>query len=153
VKAATLELGGHAPIVVAEDANIDLAVDQTIANKFRSSGQTCICANRVFVHDSVYKAYAKRLTYKKKAFIVENGLYKRVDIGPIINQDGYEKIVHHVDDAVDKGAHVLLGAEYNANEDEGYFFVQPTILKDVTDDMTIMQEETFGPVVPVTTFS
>src|SRR5699024_6597267 len=102
---------------------------------------------------SEYEAYAKRLTEKTKALTVGNGLDESVDIGPIINQDGYEKIVHDVDDAVDKGAHVLLGAEYYANEDEGYCFVQPTILKDVTDDMTIMQEDTFGPVVPVTTFS
>lgn len=153
VKPVTMELGGHAPIVVAEDADIDLAVNQTIANKFRNSGQTCICANRVFVHDSVYEAYAKRLTEKTKELEVGNGLDENVDVGPIINQDGYEKIVNHIDDAIDKGARVLLGAEYNANEEAGYFFVQPTILKDVTDDMTIMSEETFGPVVPITTFA
>src|SRR5699024_11740675 len=110
IKCVTMELRRHDPLALAEDADMDLAVNQTIAIKFRTSGQTCMCANRVFVHDSVYEAYAKRLTEKTKELEVGNGLDENVDIGPIINQDGYEKIVNHIDDAVNKGASVLLGA-------------------------------------------
>ncbi|HLR22818.1 MAG TPA: NAD-dependent succinate-semialdehyde dehydrogenase [Pseudogracilibacillus sp.] len=153
VKAVTMELGGHAPVIVAKDADIDLAVEQTIASKFRNSGQTCICANRIFVHESIAEEYADKLAAKSKELVVGNGLDENTAIGPIINEDGFDKIVSQIDDAIEKGAKLRSGATYNADRESQYFFVDPTIISNVTDEMDIMHDETFGPVAPITTFS
>lgn len=152
VKAVTMELGGHAPLIVAEDADIDLAVAQTVATKFRNSGQTCVCANRILVHESIAEEYSKKLADKAKQLVVGNGLEEGTEIGPVINEDGYKKIVRQIDDAVNKGAKVIAGAEYKTSDEDQYFFVNPTVLANVSDDMDIMHEETFGPVAPIVSF-
>lgn len=153
VKSVTMELGGHAPVIVAEDADLDLAVAQTIATKFRNAGQTCVCANRVLVHESISKTFAEKLAGATKNLVVGNGLDASTDIGPVINEESYQKIVAQVKDAVSKGAEVLAGNEYDIDEKNGSYFVHPTILSNVTDEMNIMHEETFGPIAPVTTFT
>src|SRR5699024_10765004 len=107
VKSVTMELGGHAPVIVAKDADLDFAAAQTIVTKFRNAGQTCVCANRILVHESVSEQFAEKLAAKTKELIVGNGLDDGTDVGPVINEDSYEKIVHHIDDAVNKGAKVL----------------------------------------------
>lgn len=152
VKHVTMELGGHAPLIVAEDADLDYAVTQTILSKFRNAGQTCICANRVIVHENIVDAFSEKLTKAVKKLIVGNGMDKDTDIGPIINEKGYQKIYSQVNDAIEKGANVLTGNEYKANVDQGSFFVYPTVLKNVKENMTIMQEETFGPIIPIISF-
>jgi succinate-semialdehyde dehydrogenase/glutarate-semialdehyde dehydrogenase len=153
VKGVTMELGGHAPVIIAEDADIDLAVAQTIAAKYRNAGQTCVCANRILVHESVSEAFAEKFAAVAKGLVVGNGLDEGTDVGPVINEGAYEKIIAQIDDAVSKGAKVLTGAEYNVSTDEKYFFVEPTVLSGVTEEMDIMHEETFGPVAPLTTFT
>ncbi|PYZ96742.1 succinate-semialdehyde dehydrogenase (NADP(+)) [Alteribacter lacisalsi] len=152
VKHVTMELGGHAPLIVAEDADLDHAVTQTIASKFRNAGQTCICANRVLVHESVADAFTDKLKAAAAKLQVGSGMNEGTDIGPIINRKGYEKIIRQLQDAVDKGAEIVLGSKTGEEGNDGGYFVQPTVLTGVTQDMTIMKEETFGPVVPVTTF-
>jgi len=152
VKHVTMELGGHAPLIVAEDADLDFAVEQTIITKFRNAGQTCVCANRIIVHESVAEAFTAKLAEATKQLKVGNGLDKDTQVGPIINEKGFNKIVAQLNDAVEKGAKVLAGNQFNADKEQGYFFVYPTVLANVTLDMNIMQEETFGPVAPVITF-
>lgn len=152
IKHVTMELGGHAPLIVAEDADLDFAVKQTIGTKFRNAGQTCVCANRIIVHENIEENYSKKLAAEVKKLKVGNGLKEGTDVGPIINEKGYEKIVDQVKDALEKGAEVLVGNEYNADSEKGYYFVHPTVLKNVNDSMDIMHEETFGPVAPITSF-
>ncbi|ASN06234.1 NAD-dependent succinate-semialdehyde dehydrogenase [Virgibacillus necropolis] len=152
VKHVTMELGGHAPLIVAEDADLDFAVTQTIGTKFRNAGQTCVCANRIIVHESILDTFAEKLAKEVQKLNLGNGLDKGTDIGPIINKKGYEKIVSQVNDAIEKGAEVLAGNDYDKDEEKGYFFVHPTVLKNVDSTMDIMHEETFGPVAPITSF-
>lgn len=152
VKSVTMELGGHAPVIVAKDADIDMAVEQTITTKFRNAGQTCVCANRVIVHSSIAEEFSKKLAEHTKQLIVGNGLKEDTDVGPVINKDSYEKIVHQINDAIEKGAKVLAGAEYDVSVENQCFFIHPTVLTNVTEDMEIMFEETFGPVAPIITF-
>jgi succinate-semialdehyde dehydrogenase/glutarate-semialdehyde dehydrogenase len=152
VKHVTMELGGHAPLIVAEDADIDLAVEQTISTKFRNSGQTCVCANRIIVHESIADKFADKLAEATNKLKTGNGFEEGTDIGPIINEQGFEKIKEHIEDAVEKGAEVAAGQEYDSDKEKGYFFIKPTVLKNVTPEMTIMHEETFGPVAPITSF-
>ncbi|MGN7298155.1 NAD-dependent succinate-semialdehyde dehydrogenase [Ferdinandcohnia sp. SAFN-114] len=152
VKHVTMELGGHAPLIVAEDADIDFAVKQTLATKFRNAGQTCVCANRIIVHENVVEAFSTKLANEASQLIVGNGLDKDTQIGPIINEKGFDKIVAQINDAVQKGAEVLAGNQYKVDKEKGYFYVYPTVLANVTSNMDIMQEETFGPVAPITTF-
>ena len=153
VKSVTMELGGHAPLIVAEDANIDLAVQQTIVTKFRNAGQTCVCANRIIVHESIVDRFAEQLAAETKKLKVGNGLDESTVIGPVINKGAYEKIVEQIDDAIAKGAKVLAGGSYDVDDEKGYYFIHPTVLGKATDDMLIMHEETFGPVAPITSFS
>lgn len=153
VKSVTMELGGHAPVIVAADADLDLAVAQTITTKFRNAGQTCVCANRVLVHEDISEEFAGKLAEATKQLVVGNGLDANTDIGPVINEASYQKIVSQVKDAVDKGAKVLTGANYDVDEEKESYFVHPTILANVSDEMVIMHEETFGPVAPITTFT
>ncbi|MBP2256705.1 succinate-semialdehyde dehydrogenase/glutarate-semialdehyde dehydrogenase [Virgibacillus campisalis] len=152
IKHVTMELGGHAPLIVAEDADLDYAVKQTIGTKFRNAGQTCVCANRLIVHENIVDAFSEKLTQEVEKLKVGNGLEEGTDIGPIINKKGYDKIVEQVNDAVEKGADVLIGNKYDQDNEKGYFFVHPTVLKNVNDEMEIMHEETFGPVAPITSF-
>ena len=152
VKRVSMELGGHAPVIVAKDADPDWAVKQTIASKFRNAGQTCICANRLLVHESIAETFSQKLTAAVQQLKVGNGLDKETEVGPVINEKSFDKIVEQIEDAVQKGARILCGNEYNANREQGYFFVRPTILDQVKPDMKIMQEETFGPVLPIVTF-
>jgi succinate-semialdehyde dehydrogenase / glutarate-semialdehyde dehydrogenase len=147
VKKISLELGGHAPAIVLEDSDLDKAAAGVLAAKFRNAGQTCVCVNRVYVHESIADAFTKKFVEKASALKVGNGLEDGTDIGPLIDEAAIEKVQQHVIDAKEKGATVDLGG----NAKDGLFF-EPTILTGVTDDMTCMTDETFGPVTPITTF-
>src|SRR5699024_1930322 len=153
VKSLTMELGGHAPVIVCEDADIDFAVEQTVITKFRNAGQTCVCANRVLVHDSVVNEFTEKLSKKVSALNMGNGLDEGTEIGPVINKDSYDKIINQIDDAVSKGAEVTTNNQKKHSSDNEAYFVAPTILKNVSLDMQIMHEETFGPVAPITAFT
>jgi len=150
VKKVTLELGGHAPFIVFNDADIDAAVAGAIASKFRTSGQTCVCLNRLLVEDGVYEEFETKFTVAARALRVGNGLHDGIDLGPLINQAAVEKVERHIADALGKGAKLLLGG--NRHRLGGTFF-EPTVLSDVTGDMLVTQEETFGPVAPLMRFS
>ena len=152
VKSLTMELGGHAPVIVCDDADIDFAVEQTIITKFRNAGQTCVCANRLLVHESILDEFTEKLSKKVSALIIGNGLNQETEIGPVINKDSYEKIMNQIDDAVSKGAEVTTNNQDKHSSDNEAYFVAPTILKNVSLDMNIMYEETFGPVAPITPF-
>ncbi|SDZ78667.1 succinate-semialdehyde dehydrogenase / glutarate-semialdehyde dehydrogenase [Thalassobacillus cyri] len=152
MKHVSMELGGHAPLIVTKDADIDFAVEQVLASKFRNAGQTCICANRVLVHEDIANEFSEQLTSRVQQLKVGNGLEENTDVGPVINAEGYEKINRQIEDAVAKGARVLYGHQYDKDEAKGYYFVHPTVLENVQGEMDIMQEETFGPVIPLTTF-
>ncbi|OAS83176.1 NAD-dependent succinate-semialdehyde dehydrogenase [Metabacillus litoralis] len=147
VKKLSLELGGHAPFIILEDANIDKAVDGVIAAKYRNAGQTCICANRIYVHESIYQAFIEKLIPKVKELAIGNGLDEGIDIGPLIDQAAVEKVILHIEDAVSNGAKVELGGTRKAG-----LFIEPTILSNINDHMLCMKDETFGPVAPITTF-
>ncbi|TWD89614.1 succinate-semialdehyde dehydrogenase/glutarate-semialdehyde dehydrogenase [Neobacillus bataviensis] len=153
VKKVSMELGGHAPFIVFEDADLDLAVEGAIKSKFASTGQQCICANRIYVHDTIYDEFAKRLHEKVASLNVGNGLDESNEIGPMVNDKGMEKAHDQVIDAVNKGARVLYGGSRLSDGDlaKGYFYA-PTILVDVKDNMKICSEETFGPVAPLIRF-
>ncbi|MBT2658446.1 NAD-dependent succinate-semialdehyde dehydrogenase [Bacillus sp. ISL-18] len=153
VKKVSMELGGHAPFIVFEDADLDLAVEGAIKSKFASTGQQCICANRIYVHDTIYDEFAKRLHEKVASLNVGNGLDESNEIGPMVNEKGMEKAHDQVIDAVNKGARVLYGGSRLSDGDlvKGYFYA-PTILVDVNENMKICSEETFGPVAPLIRF-
>ncbi|KIL51273.1 succinate-semialdehyde dehdyrogenase [Jeotgalibacillus alimentarius] len=147
MKKISLELGGHAPAIVMDDADLEKAVDGVIATKFRNAGQTCVCANRIYVHEDIAEAFTKRFTEKVEELRLGDGLEEGVDLGPLIDEDAIEKVQKHIADAKEKGATVETGGELR----DGLFFKQ-TVLSGVTDDMLCMNEETFGPVAPITTF-
>ncbi|KAI5960325.1 uncharacterized protein KGF55_004617 [Candida pseudojiufengensis] len=152
LKKLSLELGGNAPFIVFEDADLEKAVTGAIASKFRSSGQTCICANRLFVHESIYDEFTTKFVEKlKKDVKLGNGLDEGVTHGPLIHDRSMEKVREHIEDAVDKGAKVLLGGD--KRPDLGENFHDLTVLGDVTPKMLIFNEETFGPVAPIIKFS
>ncbi|WP_456277243.1 NAD-dependent succinate-semialdehyde dehydrogenase [Bacillus sp. AK128] len=147
VKKISLELGGHAPVIVMDDANLEKAVNGVIQAKFRNAGQTCICTNRVYVHESIYESFVDKLTAKVKGLKMGNGLDEGTDIGPLIDEAAIEKVQTHIKDAVGQGAKVEIGGKVR----EG-LFMEPTILSNVCDQMLCMSEETFGPLAPVTSF-
>jgi succinate-semialdehyde dehydrogenase/glutarate-semialdehyde dehydrogenase len=149
IKKMSLELGGNAPFIVFDDADIDKAVAGAIASKFRNSGQTCVCTNRFYVQAPVYDAFLAKLTAATSALKVGSGLETGVQIGPLIDAAAVEKVEAHIADATAKGARVLTGG--HRHERGGQFF-EPTVLADVTADMQICHEETFGPVAPVVKF-
>lgn len=149
LKRLSLELGGNAPFIVFEDANLDLAVQGVMVSKFRNAGQTCVCANRILVESSVYDAFAARLTTAVAQLVVGNGLDEGVTVGPLINARAKDKVLAHIDDALSKGA-VARGAE---KPDVGGQFVTPTVLLEATADMRVSSEETFGPVAPLFRFT
>jgi succinate-semialdehyde dehydrogenase / glutarate-semialdehyde dehydrogenase len=147
IKKLGLELGGNAPFIVFDDADLDEAVAGAIASKYRNAGQTCVCANRLLVQDGVYDAFARKLAEAVKRLKVGNGFEAGVTTGPLINQAAVAKVQEHIDDAVAKGARVSLGGR-----PLGGNFFEPTVLLDVTADMAIAREETFGPVAPLFRF-
>ncbi|MBT2570474.1 NAD-dependent succinate-semialdehyde dehydrogenase [Planococcus sp. ISL-110] len=146
----SLELGGHAPIIVLEDADMDLAVEGVMASKFRNAGQTCVCGNRIYVQQSILEEFSQKLQQAAGNLKVGNGMDKGVQIGPLVDKDGYEKVEKHVQDAIEKGAKVLVGGD-GRSKNHAYFY-NPTVLVNATPDMLVMNEETFGPVAPIMSF-
>jgi succinate-semialdehyde dehydrogenase/glutarate-semialdehyde dehydrogenase len=149
IKKVSLELGGNAPFIVFDDANIDAAVEGAMASKYRNAGQTCVCANRLYVQSNVYDAFAEKLARKVAELSIGNGFDKGVTIGPLIEEAAIEKVEAHIADAVSKGATVVAGGK--RVEGNGTFF-EPTVLKGVARGMTVAREETFGPVAPLFRF-
>lgn len=150
IKKVTLELGGNAPFIVFADADLDAAVDGAIATKFRNTGQTCICANRLFAHASVHDEFVARLSEKVGQLVVGDGLDPASTQGPLINQQAVEKVTRLLADAVSQGATIVTGGQHHRL---GGSFFEPTVVRGVTSQMQITQEEIFGPVAPVTQFS
>ena len=150
LKKMSLELGGNAPLIVFDDADLDVAIAGAMASKYRNAGQTCVCANRIFVQDGVYNEFARRLTEASAAMKVGNGMEEGVEQGPIIDSQGLDKIERHVADAVSKGAEVLTGG--NRHELGGTYY-QPTVLANMSSDMMMFGEETFGPVAGLFRFT
>ena len=149
IKKLSLELGGNAPFIVFDDADLDAAVEGAIVSKYRNAGQTCVCANRLIVQSGVYDAFAEKLVAAVKKLKVGNGLEADVDQGPLIDRSAVEKIEDHIQDAVSHGARVLLGGKQHAL---GQTFFEPTVLADVTPKMKVAREETFGPLAPLFRF-
>jgi len=147
VKKLSLELGGNAPFIVFDDADLPAAVEGVIASKYRNSGQTCICANRLYVQEDIYKDFMELLTQKVSQLEVGSGLNEKTTIGPLINAEAISKVNHLVEDAVAKGAEVMLGGAPSHD-----LFYQPTVMGNINRDMAISQAEIFGPVMPVTSF-
>jgi succinate-semialdehyde dehydrogenase / glutarate-semialdehyde dehydrogenase len=149
IKKLSLELGGNAPLIVFDDADLDAAVEGTIISKFRNTGQTCVCANRIYVQDGVYDAFAEKLVAAVKKLKVGNGFEPDVAQGPLIDEAAVEKAEDHISDATSKGARILLGGKRHSL---GQTFFEPTVLANVTAQMKVAQEETFGPVAPLFRF-
>ncbi len=149
IKKLSLELGGNAPFIVFDDADLDAAVEGAIASKYRNAGQTCVCANRLYVHDKVYDAFARKLVAAVAQLKVGNGVEPGVLQGPLINEDAVAKVESHIADALDKGARVLAGGKRHPI---GGTFFEPTVLADVTPAMRVAKEETFGPLAPLFRF-
>ncbi|MDI5893124.1 NAD-dependent succinate-semialdehyde dehydrogenase [Halomonas rhizosphaerae] len=149
VKKASMELGGNAPFIVFDDADLDAAVEGAVASKYRNSGQTCVCTNRLLVQAGVYEAFLEKLAARVARLEVGNGLDEGVVQGPLINAAAVEKVQSHVRDALDKGGRLVCGGEPHAL---GGTFFQPTIIADVTPEMKVATEETFGPLAPVFRF-
>lgn len=149
IKKLGLELGGNAPFIVFDDADLDAAVEGAVIAKFRNNGQTCVCANRIYVQSGIYDAFAKKLTAKVATLPTGNGFDEGTVFGPLIDDAAVAKVSEHIEDATTKGAKVTLGGKAHAL---GGTFFEPTILTDVTSDMIITTEETFGPVAPLYKF-
>jgi succinate-semialdehyde dehydrogenase/glutarate-semialdehyde dehydrogenase len=149
VKKISLELGGNAPFIVFDDADLEMAVKGAVASKYRNAGQTCVCANRILVQDGIYEAFAKRLAEVVGAMKVGSGFEPGTVIGPLIDMRAVEKVESHIADAVKKGARIVAGGRRHAL---GGTFFEPTVLAEVTADMIITREETFGPVAPLYRF-
>ena len=149
IKKLSLELGGNAPFIVFDDADLDAAVEGAIASKYRNAGQTCVCANRLYVQDSVYDAFAEKLVAAVAKLKVGNGIEAGVTQGPLIDAKAVAKVEEHVADALAKGGRLLAGGKRHAL---GNGFFEPTIIADVTNDMRVATEETFGPLAPLFRF-
>ena len=149
IKKLSLELGGNAPFIVFDDADLDAAVEGAMISKFRNAGQTCVCANRLFVQDGVFDAFAAKLAAKVSALKVGDGTAEDVTQGPLIDMAAIEKVESHIKDALSKGAKLLQGGKRHAL---GNSFFEPTVLADVSADSLIFNEETFGPVAPLFRF-
>src|SRR3954462_6960108 len=149
IKKLSLELGGNAPFIVFDDADIDAAVEGALASKYRNAGQTCVCANRIYVQEGVYDQFARKLADKVKAFKIGPGTEAGVVIGPLIDENGVKKVEAHVADALSKGAKVILGGKRHSL---GGLFFEPTVIANVTPEMVVSHEETFGPVAPLIRF-
>ena len=147
IKKVSLELGGHAPFLIFEDADVDAAVKEVMASKFRNAGQTCVCVNRIYVHKSIEAEFARKLSAAVTALEVGDPLNEMTQIGPLVDEQGAGKVHAHVKDAISKGAKALVGGKRG----NGLFF-EPTVLTHVRDGMRILEEETFGPVAPIISF-
>lgn len=150
IKKLSLELGGNAPFIVFDDADLDAAVEGAMASKYRNAGQTCVCANRLYVHDKVYDAFAEKLVAAVQKLKVGHGLEPGVLQGPLINEDAVAKVEQHIADALGKGARVLTGGKRHSL---GGTFFEPTVLAGVTPDMVVAKQETFGPLAPLFRFT
>jgi len=150
IKRLSLELGGNAPFIVFDDADLDLAIDGVLVSKFRNGGQTCVCANRILVQDGIYDRFADKLAARVAAMKVGPGTQDGVDIGPMINRAAIEKIERHVEDVLSKGARRLAAA---ADMPNGAQYATPVVLGGATTEMQLAEEETFGPVAPLFRFS
>jgi len=148
MKRVSLELGGHAPFLIFADADVDRAVAEVAASKFRNAGQTCVCANRIYVHDDVHDAFVEKFTTLVSALRVGDPLDEATQVGPLVDVQGRDKVRAHVDDAVARGARAVVGGGVG----EGLHF-EPTVLTGVARGMRILEEETFGPVAPIIRFS
>jgi succinate-semialdehyde dehydrogenase/glutarate-semialdehyde dehydrogenase len=144
-----LELGGNAPFIVFDDADLDAAVEGAMISKYRNNGQTCVCANRIYVQAAVYDAFAEKLAAKVSAMKVGDGFEEGVVAGPLITEKAVEKVEEHIADALEKGGAIAVGGKRDAR---GGLFFQPTILTGVTSAMKVAKEETFGPVAPLFRF-
>jgi succinate-semialdehyde dehydrogenase/glutarate-semialdehyde dehydrogenase len=149
VKKVSMELGGNAPFIVFDDADLDAAAEGAIASKYRNAGQTCVCANRLLVQDSVYDAFAQKLAERVAKLKVGSGMEPDVTIGPLIDEQAVKKVEEHVGDALEKGARVVTGGKRHAL---GGLFFEPTILANVDSRMKLTREETFGPLAPLFRF-
>ena len=149
VKKLSLELGGNAPFIVFDDADLDAAVEGAMASKYRNSGQTCVCANRFYIQDGVYDAFSEKLVAAVRKLQVGDGAALGTTQGPLIDERAVKKVEAHIIDAVSKGAHVLTGGKRHAM---GHSFFEPTILGDATQHMQVAREETFGPLAPLFRF-
>jgi len=149
IKKLSLELGGNAPFIVFDDADLDAAVEGAIASKFRNAGQTCVCANRLYVQDGVYEQFAEKLVAAVGKLRVGNGIDSGVTQGPLINEQAAQKVEQHVADALAKGGRLLIGGKRHPL---GHGFFQPTVIADVGPDMLVAKEETFGPLAPLFRF-
>ncbi|MBH61681.1 MAG: succinate-semialdehyde dehydrogenase I [Alphaproteobacteria bacterium] len=149
VKKVSMELGGNAPFIVFDDADIDSAVTGAMQSKYRNAGQTCVCANRIFAQESIYDEFTGKLAEAAKAMKVGDGLEDGVAQGPLIDINAVEKVESHIQDALQKGARLVVGGSRHSN---GGNFFEPTVLADVTPDMIVSKEETFGPLAPVYRF-
>ncbi len=149
VKKVSMELGGNAPFIVFDDADLDAAVEGAIASKYRNAGQTCVCANRLYVQSGVYDVFAQKLADAVGQLHVGNGVDSGVTTGPMIDEKAVEKVEEHIADAVAKGASIKMGGKRHSL---GHSFFEPTILTNVTQDMAVAKEETFGPVAPLFKF-
>jgi succinate-semialdehyde dehydrogenase/glutarate-semialdehyde dehydrogenase len=145
----SLELGGNAPFIVFDDADLDAAAKGAIMSKYRNAGQTCVCANRIYVQDSVYDAFAEKFAAQAEALKGGDGFEDGVDMGPLIDEAGLAKVEDHVADALSKGAKLVTGG---SRSNAGALFYQPTVLRNVTREMKVAREETFGPVAPLFRF-
>jgi succinate-semialdehyde dehydrogenase/glutarate-semialdehyde dehydrogenase len=150
IKKVSMELGGNAPFIVFDDADLDAAIEGAMASKYRNSGQTCVCANRIYVHEKVYDAFSKKLVAAVSGLKVGNGMDEGVNQGPLIDNAAVEKIKEHIADALEKGGKVLTGGKPHAL---GHSFFEPTIVAGATTDMKVAREETFGPLAPLFSFS
>jgi succinate-semialdehyde dehydrogenase/glutarate-semialdehyde dehydrogenase len=150
IKKLSLELGGNAPFIVFDDADLDAAVDGALIAKFRNSGQTCVCANRLYVQDAVYEAFAEKLAKAVSGLRTGNGFDEGVVLGPLIDDKAVAKVEEHIADALSKGGAIALGGKRHAL---GGTFFEPTVLTGMTADMAVAREETFGPVAPLFRFS
>jgi succinate-semialdehyde dehydrogenase/glutarate-semialdehyde dehydrogenase len=150
VKKISLELGGNAPFIVFDDADLDAAVEGAIASKYRNTGQTCVCANRIYVQDSVYDAFARKLSAAVGKLKPAPGFDESATQGPLIDDRAVEKVEEHIADALAKGAQVVAGGKRHAL---GGRFFEPTVLTGVSGSMLVAQEETFGPVAPLFRFT
>lgn len=149
VKRVSMELGGNAPFIVFDDADLDAAAEGLMASKFRNAGQTCVCANRILVQSSIYDAFIEKFVEKVKLLRIGDGLEKGTDIGPLIDDKALQKVTELTQSALDDGATLLLGGHHHSF---GERFFQPTVLGDVTAEMTISQQEIFGPVAAIQQF-
>ncbi|MGN6668194.1 MAG: NAD-dependent succinate-semialdehyde dehydrogenase [Trinickia sp.] len=150
VKKLSLELGGNAPFIVFDDADLDAAVEGAIASKYRNNGQTCVCTNRFYVHERVYDAFADKLAAAVSKLRIGRGTESGVALGPLIDEAAVKKVESHIDDALAKGASLVTGGKRHAL---GRGFFEPTVLTGVTSDMKVAKEETFGPLAPLIPFS